>query len=507
MGQVAAAGASVTDVPVDPGCLPAWEVGELPRPVPFRMRNWLSLIGPGLVLAGASVGSGEFVIGPQVGARYHGAMMWAVLASIVAQVILNTEVMRYTLCTGEPIFTGFMRSWPGPKFWIVIYLLLDFGGWWPAQAGLAAQILVVMCQGLSPTDTIDLQTVRMVSYGVFAVCGAAALFGGKIYNTVAMVASGKFLSVLLFMAFCSLFYVSAKTWGQMWAGLINPFNVPQGVDGRSGIDWTIIASLVGLSGVGGMGNIMVSNFVREKGWGMGPQVGAIPSAFGGHKITLSHIGTMCRPGPETTQRFRGWFRYLLADQYAVWALGSLIAMMMPCMLGAEYLKGQGFKDQWRWAAALAQDFGSARGEIFRFLTLLSGLIIMIPGQFMTIDTTSRRWTDAIWSASRWVRTMDTHKVKYIYYSLAGAYLTFGLCGYTFFPNLSASTMMLVAANTANLSISACIFHTLYVNHRFLPKELRPSMGKSAALATSGLFFLAMFALVVNQKIVPMLLGK
>jgi len=48
----------------------------------------------------------------------------------------------------------------------------------------------------------------------------------------------------------------------------------------------------------------------------------------------------------------------------------------------------------------------------------------------------------------------------------------------------------------------CIFHTLYVNHRFLPKELRPGIGKSIALFISGTFFMSMFALVANQKIIP-----
>jgi hypothetical protein len=128
-------------LPVDPGCLPAWNVDELPEPRPIQARYLLALIGPGLVLAGGSIGTGEWVMGPKTAAQYGGAMLWIVLVSILAQVVLNTEVMRYTLCTGEPIMTGFLRSRPGPKFWLITYLLLDVGGWWPAQAGLAAQIL------------------------------------------------------------------------------------------------------------------------------------------------------------------------------------------------------------------------------------------------------------------------------------------------------------------------------------------------------------------------------
>lgn len=500
---------STTAQTVDPGCLPAWNVDDLPVPTPLRARSLLALIGPGLVLAGGSIGTGEWVMGPKAAAQYHGALMWVVLISILAQVVLNTEVMRYTLCTGEPIMTGFMRSKPGPKFWLGFYLLLDVGGWWPALAGLAAQILVVAVQGLTPQDSIDPDTVRHYSYFVFIFCGLLPLFGGKIYNTLQVVMGTKFLVTLFFMLFCNLFFVSMSTWVEIWGGLIDPTRLPRDAQGNPNIDWSLVAALAGFSGVGGLGNIMASNFVREKGWGMGGKVGAIPSAFGGLQIELSHIGTMCRGGDQTRERFRGWFRYLLVDQYLVWALGSLVAMMLPCTLGAEYLRAGSVSsnDQWRWAAAVAQEFGAARGEIFRNLTLLCGLIIMIPGQFYSVDVTARRWTDAIWSGSARARKLDERKVKYLYYTFVGIYLIWGVSAYTFFPDLSATTMMIIAGNMANLAIAATIFHTLYVNLRFLPVEVRPSRGKQLALILAGMFFLVMFGLVVNQKIVPLIFGK
>lgn len=493
---------------VDPGCLPAWEVAEMPPPRPLRARNLLALIGPGLVLAGGSIGTGEWVMGPRAAAQYQGAMLWSVLLSICAQVVLNTEVMRYTLCTGEPIMTGFLRTRPGPKFWVVVYLLLDCGSWWPALAGLAAQILVVSFQGLTPQDTISPETVRVVSYGVFTFCAFLVLFGGKIYNTLQIVLGSKFLYTLTYLSLCAIFFVSAGTWARIWGGLFDPTRLPRDAAGNPAIDWSLIAALVGYSGVGGMGNVMASNFVREKGWGMGGKVGAIASAVGGHKISLSHLGTICADGETTRTRFRGWFRYLAIDQYLLWALGSLIGMMLPCLLGAEYLRVDSLKssDQWRWAAALAQDFGAARGEIFRTLTLLCGLIILIPGQFYTVDVTARRWTDAVWSGSGRARGISTSKAKNLYYTFAGAYVLWGVSAYTFFPNLSASSMMVIAGNMANLSITATIFHTLYVNRRFLPKEVQPSPAKQCALVLAGLFFLTMFGLVVNQKIVPLIFG-
>jgi hypothetical protein len=489
---------------VDPGCLPAWEVDDLPEPRPFHARNLLALIGPGIVMAGASTGTGEYIIGPRTAAQYHGAMMWVVLLSILAQVVLNTEVMRYTLCTGEPIMTGYLRCRPGPRFWIIFYLFLDVAGWLPTLASLAAQILIVLVLHITPQDTINPDMVQMLRIGIFLFCAFLVLFGGKVYNTLQLVLGGKFLFVLVFMIISSVFFCSAHTWGQIWGGMLDPTRLPLNAQGQPEIDWALVASLAGFAGVGGLGNIMVSNYVRENGWGMGQKVGAIPSAFGGLQIELSHIGTIARNTTENLRRFRGWCKYLIADQYLVWMFGSLMGVMLPSILGAQYLNVEGLdtKDQWRGAAALAQDFGAARGEIFRNLTLICGLIIMIPGQFGSLESVARRWTDTIWSGSRRIRKLDNNRIKHVYYGFAFAYVVFGVLFYVRFPNLTGTTMMTIAGNLANFAIALTIFHTLYVNRRFLPPKMRPSIGKQIALVLAGLFFVTMFSLVFQQKIWP-----
>lgn len=519
--------------PVDPGCLPAWNVEDLPEPRPFRARYLLAMLGPGLVLAGGAIGTGEFVMGPKSAATYGGALLFVIILSILAQVVLNTEAQRYTLVTGEPIMTGFMRSKPGPAFWIVLYLLLDAGSWWPAQAMMAAQIMVVMWHKLGPTADIGVYTGQIiaVSYVVFVLCGVLVLFGGKIYNTITAVITSKFLITLFFMLFVAVFFVSAGVWWKVWSALLDPTRLPvDKVTGQAKVDWALVSALVAYAGVGGMGNILASNFIREKGWGMGSKVGAIPSAIGGRHIKLSHIGTIAPDDPANVSRFRKWFTYIGWDQYLFWACGSLLAMVLPCMVGLQYLNTGSLKDakDWQWAAAVARDFKENAPNNEHTLAakvvpkqfnrnvlvpavstglLIIGLIIMIPGQFYTVDATARRWTDAIWSASRTARKMEQHKVKYIYYSFAALYIFIGLATLTITipkPELTPTKMLMIAGAMANLAITACILHTLYVNHRFLPEKFRPGWFKSTAMVMAAMFFFVMFCLVFNQKLMPLI---
>src|SRR5688500_13510068 len=86
--------------------MPPWTVAEPPDAPRFTWRNWVGLIGPGLLMGGASIGGGEWMLGPGVTARFGAGLLWLATLSIVGQVVYNMEVSRYTLATGEPIFTG-----------------------------------------------------------------------------------------------------------------------------------------------------------------------------------------------------------------------------------------------------------------------------------------------------------------------------------------------------------------------------------------------------------------
>src|SRR3954471_11447558 len=118
--------------------MPRWNVGELVDAPRFTWRNWFAMLGPGLLVGGSAIGGGEWLAGPAVTARYGGALMWLATLSIVGQVVYNLEISRYTLYTGEPIFTGKFRTMPGPRFWLLVYLLLDVGSIFPYLAASAA---------------------------------------------------------------------------------------------------------------------------------------------------------------------------------------------------------------------------------------------------------------------------------------------------------------------------------------------------------------------------------
>ena len=59
-----------TSGPADPGLLPAWEQADLPEPPPFSPGNLFRVIGPGAIMLVASMGGGEWLVGPAIGVQY-----------------------------------------------------------------------------------------------------------------------------------------------------------------------------------------------------------------------------------------------------------------------------------------------------------------------------------------------------------------------------------------------------------------------------------------------------
>src|SRR5258706_5212884 len=58
-----------SSLPPDHGALPAWDVAELPAPLPYGMRNALKVIGPGAVMAATSIGGGEMLVRPAIAGK------------------------------------------------------------------------------------------------------------------------------------------------------------------------------------------------------------------------------------------------------------------------------------------------------------------------------------------------------------------------------------------------------------------------------------------------------
>ena len=114
------------------------------RKMPARKPSFWKLAGPGAILVGLSIGAGEIVIWPRIVAEYGASMVWAACLGIFLQLWINFEVGRWTVATGETVYTGYSRVWRG---FAPVFILLTIFSWiapgWGRASGLALKALLV----------------------------------------------------------------------------------------------------------------------------------------------------------------------------------------------------------------------------------------------------------------------------------------------------------------------------------------------------------------------------
>lgn len=476
---------SIPDIEARSGLDP-WGRAELPIPPSPTGLGWLGVVGPGVIVLGAAVGSGEFLLGPTAFVRYGLSLLWVTVIATVLQTIFNTEVMRYTLATGEPIFTGFMRTRPSATPWACFYVglyVLQFG--WPAFAATAAGAVFFLATRRLPTAA-DASTIYYIGVGTFLACAAILSVGRRIERTLEILNWLMVGCILTSFFALALWFVPSTTWLGAVVGLF-------GFDLESrqlqllppGSDFFLIGALVAYSGAGGVVNLVLSNWARDRGYGMSGHVGYISGALGGDRVQLTHTGFTFAQSDQAMKRWHGWWRVIRADQWGVFFIGAIAGMMLPALLYVTFLprgtdiQGLGI------GAALASAIGTTAGAVVSGAVAFLGAWILFKTQLDVLDGMVRGITDMIWTGSRRLRDWRGGDVRAVYYTVLAAIIVWGLIALRLAQPI---VLVIISANVAGFVFVVASLHLLYVNTRLLPPHVRPPMWRRVALVAVAVFY-------------------
>jgi Mn2+/Fe2+ NRAMP family transporter len=99
--------------------------GEEAIPAPRDFFGILKRLGPGLIIAGSIVGSGELIATTKTGAQAGITLLWLIVLGCVIKMFVQIELGRYAITHGETTLIALDRV-PGPRFrvnWIVWFWL------------------------------------------------------------------------------------------------------------------------------------------------------------------------------------------------------------------------------------------------------------------------------------------------------------------------------------------------------------------------------------------------
>jgi hypothetical protein len=495
VGLAAGARARVSD-------LPAWRQADLPHAPAYNPVNLVRVIGPGAILLGVSLGAGDWLLGPAIVVGYGPILLWICTLSILFQGVLNAEMARYTLATGEPVFTGFMRQRPGARFWAIGYSALHLAQvGWPGWALAGGSALAALLLGRVPRAD-DRAVVVGLGYLLFLGAGALVLLGRRAQRAFEITEWIMMAWMLAFLAALALYFVPGPAWGVLaWSFLGRPLWepgwIPSPLPARA-IDWALVTAFAAYSGAGGTINAMFTYWLRDKGFGMAGTVGAQPTPVGDRTILLPRDGAIFPPSEANLAKWREWWRYLRADLSYLWTAGCLIGLGLPVLLALDVVPPGTDMGGFGAGAIFARELARRYWAFLWLPALLPALWIFFSTQVGIVEGFARNVTEILWTAG--IRPA-TAGAGWVYYPVLALFVLAGSLAMTVADPL---TLIVIGADIAAVNFAVLSFHTLCLNRTLLPEPLRPPLWREAVVAAGGAGFavLALLATAARLGLLP-----
>ena len=466
---------------------------------PTTLRGTLSHLGPGVILAGAIVGSGELFATTGTGAQAGIGLLWLIVVGCVVKVFVQVELGRAAVVTGQTTL-ALLNQVPGPRLrfresssperslnWVVLMwaaMMFTQLGQMGGLAGGVGQALALaapltgdyadLFDGPPDLDGSYLTPPPPPPPAGFTVddklwaAGAAALtsallWGGRYRFLQATSAVLVALFTVLTVGNAAALQASAEfsiPAGDLAAAL-NPFNaLPKG----DGAVFLALAAF-GLIGVGATELVAYPYWCLEKGYAR--FAGERPAVDGAERTAW-------------TARARGWMRVMRADAFAALAVYT-VGTVAFYMTGAAVLHRRGLApDSSDLIPVLGEAYVPAFGPAAWGLFLAGAVAVLFSTLLIATAANARMFADGARLAGLLPGDEPT-------YRRAVRWLSVGLpavsaAAFAFVPN--PVLLVVVGGVAQSLLLPALGVSAVWLRFRVAPPGLRPGKAWTACLFIS-----------------------
>ena len=459
--------------------LPPLVVRDLPDPP----NSFWSIVGPGLVAAGVGLSSGEFILWPFIASQAGLVFLWGAVLGVVTQFFLNMEIERYTLATGETALTGFNRF--GKHWGLVLAVMVYFANLWPGWI-LSAATLASYIFGGNP---------RYIAISGLIVIGAALTLAPVVYVALERLIIVKVIAVGIVIALGVAFVITADTWRALPGGLVGVGQVP------IELGFALLLGAVAFAGAGGGQNLCQSNWIRDKGFGMGQYVPRLVSPLTG-RVTgdvEARAGSafIFETTPGNMMRWRRWWRFANVEQALTFVLVTIVTICLTSMLAHSTLAGrQGLPQTVAFLQIEGRRFQEIVGPWFGLLFWGIGSFSLFASSMGIADYTSRLAADIL--KSTYLRSSTVSESR-LYFWLV--WVLVGLGSLILLVGIDQPLVLLVISASVGGTMM-CLYSMLLLvlNRRGLPEAIRVRSYRVVALIWSTAFFGVLASLTIWQQL-------
>ncbi|MBC3191940.1 Nramp family divalent metal transporter [Pseudonocardia sp. C8] len=461
--------------------LPAVPYADLPEPQGLRR-----YLGASVILTATALGSGELVLWPYLTTQVGLGIIWLAVVGITLQFFLNMEVERYTLVTGETAVTGFSRLWLP---WGVIFVLgAVLPNLWPGWASSGATVFTFIFD-LSDSAVPVVATIFLVSIGL------AITVSPVIYQTLEKVEGAMVALILIFVVAA----IVVATRGDAWASVVT--EIPDGVAGLPGVVSQVgAASLFGaivFAGAGGANNLVQSNYIRDKGMGMGVRIPNIVSPVTGQEVAAPSLGFMASPTPENERRWRQWWRVANQEQLLTfWFIGALLLVSLAVLVFSTVGVDPTLESELTFIQAEGQALGTLIAPWFATAFYVAGFLMLFSTNIGVIDYVSRLAGDSL--KISFLKESSFWSESKIYITVVWIMIVVG--SGIIWTGIEPVVLLVIASAGGGFVMAFYSVLLIMINRRFLPPFARLAGWRLPVMVVVALFYVAFSVFLIYQMV-------
>jgi hypothetical protein len=449
--------------------------------------RWLTIFGPGAVVASLTIGVGELVFSSRAGALFGYRLLWLFVLVLMFKWALVFASARHIVLTGAHPFQRWMDL-PGPRGWLPLLFLLFAVPCFPIWVCFHAGTLGTLLSFLTGTDLVLAGGAHFAwGIGILGIVLVLCFLGG--YAALERVQLGIVILMLL-SVILALFFLHLN-----WVALLNGLVVPQTPSYPAWISpemhssilarplWVETTTYVGVIGGSSYDYLAYVSYLRDKRWGQAGGATEYPPG----------------PAPATTPGpTRVWLRAPLID-----CTLSFLAVLLFCAVfvicGASVLGPQHKVPDGSSLLSLQAEFVTSMHPWFKHLYFTGAFLAIFGTLYGTIEVapTILRELAIAWrpkQAELWQPRLRRWSVAWV--GIVGLLILLWslVChlrsGADKPPGLIA---ILTPANlfTGVLGCGIVCLLNVWMDQRFIPRALRMNFPLTLISVAGGIVFLVL----------------
>jgi hypothetical protein len=309
-------------------------------------------------------------------------------------------------------------------------------------------------------------SIPYITIGILVLIGIILTVSPVVYQTVEKIQFFMVALIVVFIVYAAFTLLGGEGYSELGRGFVAFDEIPDAV---SDVGAAALLGAIAFAGAGGVMNLVQSNWVRDKGLGMGAKLPKVVSPFTGEEVAAPTTGYFFRRDEENMRRWNGWWKVANREQFWTFFVIGGVALLVFMTLtfvtvGVGGTDAESFDFINVQGEALQADQGAWLGTAF----WLIGSVVLFSTNLTVVDMIGRLTADVLKTTT--LRDNNQWSESRLYFMTVWAMILFG--SIILLIGVDQPLLLLVIASALNgLVMAVYSVLLLQLNRWTLPREI------------------------------------